>query len=112
MKTDRDYGSGPAREIIRRIEADGPITFAEFMEAALYWPDGGYYTAGDGVWGKSGDYLTSLDISPAFASSIARQIKEMWSALGSPKSFHLLEAAGVCVGSPLRYTILTASISA
>jgi SAM-dependent MidA family methyltransferase len=86
-----DFASGPAQEIIRRIEARGAITFAEFMEVALYWPDGGYYTAGGELWGRSGDYLTSLDMSPAFSRTIARQVSEMWSALGSPKSFELWE---------------------
>lgn len=86
-----DRGSGPAREIISRIEARGPITFAEFMDLALYWHDGGYYTRGPEIWGKGGDYLTSLDISPAFSSSIARQVREMWSVLGSPGSFELVE---------------------
>jgi SAM-dependent MidA family methyltransferase len=28
-----------------RIERDGPITFARFMDLALYDPDGGYYRA-------------------------------------------------------------------
>jgi SAM-dependent MidA family methyltransferase len=88
----RDFGSGPAREIISRIEARGPITFAEFMDLALYWHDGGYYTRGPEIWGRGGDYLTSLDISPAFSSSIARQVREMWSLLGSPGTFELVEA--------------------
>ena len=31
-------------EVRRRIDERGKITFAEFMDIALYWPDGGYYT--------------------------------------------------------------------
>lgn len=88
----QDRLCGPAREIIRRITASGPMTFAEFMDIALYWPDGGYYTSQRRAWGKGGDYLTSIDISPVFSVLIAEQIKEMWDALGSPASFELIEA--------------------
>ena len=34
----------PEAEIRRRIASSGPITFAEFMDVALYHPCGGYYT--------------------------------------------------------------------
>ena len=44
------------REIHRRIEARGAITFAEFMELALYWPKGGYYTGTSGIVGATGDF--------------------------------------------------------
>lgn len=84
--------SGAAREIVRRITSNGPMTFAQFMEVALYWPDGGYYTSGRLAWGKGGDYITSIDISPVFSALIAEQVKEMWAALGSPASFELIEA--------------------
>ena len=42
-------------EIRRRINAQGSITFAEFMELALYWPRGGYYLGAEPI-GPSGDY--------------------------------------------------------
>ena len=82
----------PAREIIRRIEEKGPVTFAEFMEVALYWPEDGYYTSAREKWGGGGDYVTSIDISPVFSVSIAKQIVQMWSLLGSPDSFDIVEA--------------------
>ena len=84
--------SGALAEIVRRISSGGPITFAQFMDVALYWPDGGYYTSGRLAWGKGGDYITSIDISPVFSALIAGQIIEMWAALGSPASFELIEA--------------------
>lgn len=86
-----DIDSGARREIIRRIRQKGPITFAEFMEVALYWPDGGYYTSGALKWGAAGDYITSLDVSPVFSKVIARQVCECWELLGSPSSFRLVE---------------------
>jgi SAM-dependent MidA family methyltransferase len=83
--------TGPVREIVKRIDEKGRITFAEFMEVALYWHDGGYYTSSRDRWGRGGDYVTSIDISPAFSKALAREIHEMWLILGSPDAFELIE---------------------
>lgn len=83
--------TAPEKEILRRIEK-GPITFAEFMEIALYWGDGGYYVSARQRWGKEGDYITSIDVSPSFARLLGKQIIEMWEALGKPSDFTLVEA--------------------
>ncbi|MFQ5480477.1 MAG: class I SAM-dependent methyltransferase [Thermodesulfobacteriota bacterium] len=83
---------GPRSEILQRIDSKGPITFAEFMEVALYSDDGGYYTSCEGIWGESGDYITSIDVSPVFSRVLAVAVTEMWEKLGSPGDFVLLEA--------------------
>ena len=41
------------------------------MEAALYDPEGGYYSRGAPI-GEGGDFVTSPGISPAFAGTLAR----------------------------------------
>lgn len=84
--------SDAEREIVRRINADGPMTFAEFMDCALYAVPGGYYTSKEGRWGTDADYVTSIDISPLFARLFARQIEEMWRVVGSPSAFSIIEA--------------------
>lgn len=81
-----------AEEILSVIRQDGPITFERFMEMALYAPGKGYYTAGRDTWGRGGDYITSIDVSAAFARTIARQLCEMWALLGEPAPFVLVEA--------------------
>lgn len=83
-----------ARAIADDISAEGAITFADFMERALYSLDGGYYRPKEaGVWGRDGgDYVTTIDISPLLAKMLAAQIFEMWELLGSPKSFYIVEA--------------------
>jgi SAM-dependent MidA family methyltransferase len=76
------------------IEDKGPITFADFMELALYHPELGYYRAGREVWGSSGDYVTNADAGEVFTKLIAKQIAQMWGVLGSPADFTLVEAGG------------------
>jgi len=85
--------AGPARElIVRLISQDGPMSFASFMETALYAPGVGYYTSGKEAWGPGGDYITSLDVSPVFARALAREVEECWGLMGRPSNFELIEA--------------------
>ncbi|HBG45733.1 MAG TPA: SAM-dependent methyltransferase [Deltaproteobacteria bacterium] len=81
-----------AEVIASLIRRDGPITFAKFMEMALYYPGKGYYTSGRRTWGPEGDYITSIDVSSAFARTIAKELAGMWEALGRPVPFVLVEA--------------------
>ena len=78
-------------EILRRIAQSGPITFAEFMEVALYHPIGGYYTSGERV-GAAGDFYTSPSVHPAFGALLAVQLFQMWELLGRPMPFTVAEA--------------------
>ena len=77
-------------EIRRRIRQRTAITFAEFMDLALYWPDGGYYTSAD-PFGASGDYYTSPMAHPAFGALLAVQLFQMWQLLGRPRAFSTVE---------------------
>ena len=65
------------------INGKGKITFADFMELALYHPEYGYYTSGKEKIGKRGDYYTSSDVHSVFGELIARQLEQMWRLLGS-----------------------------
>ena len=80
----------PEAEIRRRIASDGPITFAEFMEVALYHPCGGYYTR-DREDPAHRDYYTSPSAHPAFSALIAVHLETMWKALDCPDPFHVVE---------------------
>jgi len=69
----------PLRErIASTIRERGPISVAEFMELALYDPQYGYYTRSGRRSGKTGDFYTSVDVSPLFGELIAEQLAEMW----------------------------------
>lgn len=76
--------------LLERIRREGPITFAQFMQACLYHPEHGYYSRQADTPGK-GDYFTSPDLGPVFARLLARQFGEMWAALGRPPQFDLVE---------------------
>ncbi|MDM5175879.1 SAM-dependent methyltransferase [Massilia sp. DJPM01] len=58
-----------AAEIARH---DGAISFARFMELALYAPDLGYYTGGAAKLGAAGDFVTAPEISSLFGAALAR----------------------------------------
>jgi len=77
-------------EVRRRIQERGKITFAEFMEIALYWPQGGYYTDREPV-GAVGDYYTSPAVHPAFGALLAVQLYQMWQLMERPFPFTVLE---------------------
>ncbi|HXK34254.1 MAG TPA: SAM-dependent methyltransferase [Dehalococcoidia bacterium] len=78
-------------ELRRRIAASGPITFREFMAAALYHERHGYYPARPQATSRGGDYVTSPEVHPVFGALVGRQLAEMWRALGSPPAFDVIE---------------------
>lgn len=66
--------------IFAEIESNGgQITFARFMELALYAPGLGYYSAGAQKFGDAGDFVTAPEISPLFAQCLARQCQQVLS---------------------------------
>lgn len=48
------------------------ITFARFMDLALYAKDLGYYAGGSTKLGKDGDFTTAPEITPLFGATIAQ----------------------------------------
>ncbi|HUF52482.1 MAG TPA: SAM-dependent methyltransferase [Dehalococcoidia bacterium] len=82
------------KEVIRTAikEAGGAISFCDFMALALYHPAHGYYMSSREKMGRSGDYLTSPEVSPLFAAIVGRQLREMWQNLGCPSRFDVIEA--------------------
>ena len=83
--------TGAEEETRRRIRERGTMTFAEFMEVALYWPDGGYYSTRR-AFGAAGDFYTAPLTHPVFGALIARQLETMWRAVGRPERFAVVEA--------------------
>lgn len=88
-----DVPSDPELEerIAAEIGRDGPISFARFMELALYDPAGGYYRGASARPGRDGDFLTAPEAHPIFGWALARQVDDAWRRLGSPSGFTLRE---------------------
>ena len=82
-------GSAVEQEIRELIHRYGRITFARFMDACLYSPRGGFYSArGNRI---SAHFGTSSTSHPVFGALIARQLEQMWQLLGEPPVFHVVE---------------------
>ena len=64
-----------ARTVAQEIAAGGGwLSFARYMELALYAPGLGYYMAGARKLGTGGDFVTAPEISPLFGRALARQL--------------------------------------
>lgn len=79
--------------ILQKIECSEHrrITFAEFMELALYHPQFGYYATPGSIIGPQGDFMTSPHMGHDFGEVIAEQFADMWVALERPERFDLVE---------------------
>src|SRR5690242_13576605 len=102
-----------------RILQQGPISFYEFMEAALYHPEFGYYTSSRNPIGREGaDFYTSSDLDPVFGRLLAKKFQQMASSLGvADEEFAILElgagrgllARAILQHARFRYLILERS---
>jgi SAM-dependent MidA family methyltransferase len=94
--------------ITQRIAASPQqrITFAEFMELALYHPQQGYYATNQEGEGIQSDFFTSPHLGSDFGELLAEQFAQMWELLERPDPFTLVEMGagqGLLVQDILRY---------
>lgn len=73
-------------KILEKLKNQASLSFAEFMQMALYDPFDGYYTMGIQKFGQ--DFITAPELSPLFAACLAKQCSEI---LGKVKQPTLLE---------------------
>ena len=107
--------------IHREIEQHGGwISFARFMELALYEPGLGYYTAGARKFGSNGDFVTAPELSPLFSRCLATQCAEVLSACDGGDILEVGAGSGLMAADtlnqleelnqlPVRYLILEVS---
>jgi SAM-dependent MidA family methyltransferase len=82
------------------------ITFAQFMDLALYQSQYGYYASGSVQLGAQGDFFTAPEVSADFAQLLAEQFVQMWLILEKPDPFTLVEmgaGSGILARDLLRY---------
>lgn len=85
--------SSPIAERLRkRIKREGPITFRDWMDVALYDEYGGYYCRHDRQrWGREGDYRTSPERSSLFAATFARYFAGLYEEFKRPAEWTIVE---------------------
>ncbi|MBA2705559.1 MAG: SAM-dependent methyltransferase [Blastocatellia bacterium] len=88
------YTTVLAEQLRERIKREGPITFREWMRAALYDEAEGYYRRPHQIWGREGDYRTSPERSGLFAATFARYFAGLYQRLDNPRSLTLVEMGG------------------
>jgi len=65
------------KECIREeISKNGALSFARFMELALYCPESGYYETDMAKVGRGGDFITSVSVGNLFGQLLAFQFSE------------------------------------
>lgn len=73
----------------------GAIGFDEYMDAVLYAPGLGYYSAGSRKFGADGDFVTAPEISPLFSQCLAYQCAQVLTELGKGSILELGAGTGV-----------------
>ena len=76
--------------IVDLIEAQGPISVAQFMTLALLDPKEGYYATRDPL-GTGGDFTTAPEISQMFGEMVGLWLVQAWADQGSPNNPRLVE---------------------
>lgn len=77
-------------KLLARIEKEGPISVAEYMDAALSDPDFGYYMSRE-PFGRGGDFTTAPEISQMFGELIGVWIAEVWISMDRPVDVAIVE---------------------
>lgn len=67
------------------------FSFADFMQAALYDKEHGYYASGRANVGKEGDFFTNVSVGKIYGRILTYCFEDIWKKLGQPQSFLLVE---------------------
>ncbi|MGB9152190.1 MAG: SAM-dependent methyltransferase [Alphaproteobacteria bacterium] len=79
------------RDVISTKQTAGEmISLADYMEIALQNPDYGYYRVRQPL-GRTGDFVTSPEVSQMFGEMIGVWCAQTWRELGKPNPFALVE---------------------
>jgi len=105
VPSDSSHFSGHPKliqKIIDEISLCGPLTFARFMELALYDEKQGYYMTQPVEQDQSsrerigwdGDFYTAPELSPILAKTLVRQVIDIDAQIGHPRTFTIIEMGG------------------
>jgi SAM-dependent MidA family methyltransferase len=79
------------RKLIEQIRRGGSVTFRDFMQAALYDAELGYYNTERLKIGAAGDYYTSSNVHPAFGATLAHAFAQLWREAFAAEPLTLVE---------------------
>ncbi|MPZ54446.1 MAG: hypothetical protein GEU79_17250 [Acidimicrobiia bacterium] len=71
------------------VAEEGPVPFERFMELALYGEEG-FFTTGKLRSDRTGDFMTSPEVSPLFGETISVYVRALHESCGDP--FMVVEA--------------------
>ncbi len=83
-------GSGLLQRLRARIACKGPLTIADYMQACLADPSGGYWQKPTSI-GAAGDFITAPEISQIFGELIGLWCVLAWQGLGRPACVRFVE---------------------
>jgi SAM-dependent MidA family methyltransferase len=75
------------------IEAQGPMSVAQFMTLALLDPKAGYYATRAPIGGSrsGGDFITAPEVSQMFGEAVGLWLAQVWTDQGRPRQSRLVE---------------------
>lgn len=80
------------RRLLREeIAREHSISFARYMELALYHSDHGYYATAADRTGREGDFYTSVSVGPVFGRLLAVWLADLFEAMKRPAPFTVVE---------------------
>ena len=74
----------------RLIQAEGPITVAQYMMLCLQDPQSGYYATRPAL-GQDGDFITAPEVSQMFGEMLGIWALSVWDQMGRPARVQLVE---------------------
>lgn len=87
--------------LLQEIRTGGPLPFEEFQAAALYDPEGGFFASETLRSVKSGDFLTSPEVSPLFGETLARFVDRELATISADSADRLpLDGGGAVPAEP------------
>ena len=88
--------------VCQYIDTNGPISFHDYMQEALYSPGLGYYSAGATKFGYAGDFTTAPELTPLFGQTLARQCIDIFDTLSHPDILEIGAGSGALAVSLLQ----------